>query len=268
MITFGGNMGEYASLPWMRMYYEVFGEGKSTLLMHGGACTLETLYGIAPLLSKHYRLILPERRGHGRTPDVEGPMTYEVMAKDSIAFMESLGMERGNLVGYSDGANVALFVALMRPDIVEKLILISGNFDVDGMTEAGLSYFKAVTPELFERHPSLSKLAELYKRTTPDGPDHFPVVIQKLKRMWLEEPRIPKEELKRITTPTLVVVGDRDLISLEHATEMYRSMPNAQLSVMPGASHALIFEKPAQTAQLILEFLEGREKEHEGAETH
>lgn len=234
----------------VRMYYEEHGEGESLLLMHGGACAIEIFSGFTPKLADRFKVILPEQRGHGRTADVEGIISYDLMAQDTIAFMEAAGIISAHFVGYSDGAVVGMLVAMSRPDLVKKFVSISGGFDVNGMTKEALAYFQSLTPETFPR-----LLVEMYKQTTPDGPEHFPIVFEKLKRLWLEEPRIPPQNLSRIAAPTLVISGDQDVIALEHTIELFRAIPKAQLCIVPGSSHGLVLEKPGLVAQVILDFL-------------
>jgi len=164
--------------------------------------------------------------------------------------MEATGIISAHLVGYSDGAIVGMLLAMSRPDLVEKFVSISGGFDVNGMTREALAYFQSLAPETFPR-----QLVQMYKQTTPDGPEHFPLVFEKIKRMWLEEPKIPPQNLSRITAPTLVISGDRDVIALEHTIELFRAIPKAQLCIVPGSSHMLVLEKPGLVAQVVLDFL-------------
>ncbi len=243
-----GDAGQYINVNGLKTYYEIHGEGEPLLLMHGGFCTIETFFAQTPELAKRYRVILPERRGHGRTADVEGPITYDAMARDTIGFMEALGIPNAHLVGYSDGAIVGLIVAMRRPDLVKKLVAISANFDCDGLTEeASVESWTAETfPALF---------ADAYKHLTPDGPDHWPVVFQKIQRMILTEPKIKPEELATIKAPTLVMAADRDLMTLEHTVALFRAIPAAQLCIIPGATHGLIFGQAARVNQAVLDFL-------------
>jgi pimeloyl-ACP methyl ester carboxylesterase len=236
----------------VRTYYESQGEGEPLLLLHGGLCTIETFFGQTPELAKGYRVILPERRGHGRTADVDGPITYDAMAADTIAFMEALGIESAHLVGYSDGAIVALLVAMRRPDLVRKFVSIGGNFDCDGLTDEGRAFFESMQPDTF-----IPMLADAYKKTSPDGPEHWPVVFEKVRRMFLSEPKISPAALDSIKAPTLVMAADRDLMTLEHTLALFRAVPGAQLCVVPGATHALLFEKPAVVNAAVLAFLGG-----------
>ena len=245
-----GYLGQYITAGGIKTYYEIHGEGEPLVLMHGGTCTIETLCEQTNELAKRYRVILPERRGHGRTPDVEGHITYELMAQDTVAFMEELGLKNAHLVGYSDGADVGLLMAISRPDLVGKLVSISGNFASDGLTERARRWIESATPQTW-----LPSLADLYKKTSPDGPAHFAIIVDKIKRMWLEGPRITREQLGSVKAPTLVMVGDRDIITLEHTISLFRAIPNAHLFVVPGASHSLISEKPNLVNRAILDFL-------------
>src|SRR4051794_33250491 len=126
--------GKYVDAGGVHTYYEVAGAGEPLVLLHGGFCTVETFGAQTPALAGQYRVYVPERRGHGRTPDVEGPITYENMAQDTIAFMEALGISSAHLVGWSDGAIVGLLVALHRPDLVRKLVLIGQAVNHEGAT--------------------------------------------------------------------------------------------------------------------------------------
>ncbi|MGB2693654.1 MAG: alpha/beta hydrolase [Dehalococcoidia bacterium] len=231
-------------------YYESYGEGAPLLALHGAFSSAETFSALAPILAKHVRVIVPERRGHGRTADMEGPLSYDVMAQDTIAFMGALGIERASVVGYSDGANVGMLMAMAQPSLVDKFVSISGNFDARGLDEGTITFFREATAESLP-----DAFGEEYKRLSPDGPEHWPIVFEKTKRMILNEPNIAPADLAKITARTLVMCADRDLMSLEHSTGLFRAIPDAQLCVVPGTSHLLLYERPELVHQLILSFL-------------
>ena len=240
----------YISANGVETYYEVRGEGEPLLLLHGGTGTNEDFAQQVAVFAEQYRVIAPERRGHGRTADVEGPITYEVMRDDTIAFMEALGIERAAMVGWSDGANVALMVAMARPERVRKIVAVGGNFRSDGLVEGFRGWISTVTPETFP-----AKYREAYDRLSRDGPAHFGVVLEKVHRMWLSEPQLTADDLRRVAAPVLVMVGDRDLIRLEHTVEMFEGLPHAQLAIVPGSTHEVLQEKPELANRMILEFL-------------
>jgi pimeloyl-ACP methyl ester carboxylesterase len=243
--------GSYVDAGGLNTYYEVSGEGEPLLLLHGGFCPVETFDGLTPRLAEKYRVYVPERRGHGRTPDAEGPITFEIMAQDTIAFMEAVHIRSAHLVGWSDGAVVALHVALERPDLVRKLVLIGAAVNHDGMpAEAREMLGPGLTPEIL---PSF--LRELYANASPDGPEHFDVVFDKLSTTWKAEPSFELSDLERLAMPTLVMLGDGDMVTVEHAAAVQRAIPDAQLAVVPGASHGLPMETPELVSRPVIDFL-------------
>jgi pimeloyl-ACP methyl ester carboxylesterase len=243
-------MGEYVDAGGVRTYYEVHGDGDPALLLHGGFEGAESWGAQTPELSRHYRLIVPERRGHAHTPDVDGPITYGIMAADTIAFMETVRTGPAHLIGWSDGAMVALLAALKRPDLVRKLVLIGQFVNLDGaeawFTDLCARWTPADVPAMFR---------EDYGKLSPDGPGHFDVFAGKLLDLWQTEPKLAVSELGAVHLPTMVLAGDTDIVTLEHAIAMYRALPDGQLAIVPGASHTAPIEKPQLVNDLILGFL-------------
>ena len=244
-------MGEYVELPGVRTWYEVEGQGEPLLLLHGGFCTNETWGLQRAEFASYHRTFLPERRAHGHTPDVEGTLSFHDMAEDTIDFLSSIVGGPAHLVGWSDGGIVALLVAIARPDIVRKIVVTGANFKPPpeiGMAE-GLDELDADAPEM-------EMFRSMYEAASPDGAEHWPVVVGKMVEMFRTEPDIPIEDLGRIGAPMLVLVGDDDFVPLEHTIELYRAIPNSELAVVPGTSHAHFMEKPQLVNRLVLEFLE------------
>ncbi|RSS80078.1 alpha/beta fold hydrolase [Streptomyces sp. WAC06614] len=244
-------MGDYADLRGVRTWYETEGSGDPLLLLHGGLCTNGTWSAQRADLGAEYRLFLPERRAHGHTPDVEGPLTYEDMAADTVAFLEQVVAGPAHLVGWSDGGIVALFVALARPDLVRKVVVIGANFRPAPECFAVPAMLDAMDPD----GPGLAFLRELYEADTPDGADHWPVVVDKMVAAWRTGPTLTPGELARVRAPALVMAGDDDLVTLEHTTALYRAIPDARLAVLPGASHLVPLEQPARVNRMILDHL-------------
>jgi pimeloyl-ACP methyl ester carboxylesterase len=236
---------DYVQLRDVRTWYDERGDGEPLVFLHPGGADARALAPNLPAIAEHFRVYAPERRGHGRTPDVEGPITYELMVQDTIGFLEQVVGQPAHLIGNSGGANVALLVALRRPDLVRRLVLISGVFHRDGWTPS------AIDPDEEPHEAIVRGYAEL----SPDGPDHFPLVLAKLKRMDFEEPTLRAADLGAIASRTLVMLADDDQVTLEHAIEMYRSLPSAELALVPGTSHGLLHEKPALCNAILIEFL-------------
>jgi pimeloyl-ACP methyl ester carboxylesterase len=235
----------YVQLGEVHTWYDQVGEGEPLVLLHPAAADARTYAPNLEAFAACFQVFTPERRGHGRTPDVEGPITFELMAKDTIAFIERRAHGPAHLVGASDGATVALFVALRRPDLVRRLVLVAGVFHHDG-------WVPGVT-DLDEE--SAAFLASGYGEVSPDGVEHFGVVAEKLARMHETEPALTGADLATVGRRTLVMVGDDDEVRLEHAVAMYRGLPDAELAVVPGTSHGLLVEKPALCNTIMVEFL-------------
>ncbi|MEO6577518.1 MAG: alpha/beta hydrolase [Candidatus Limnocylindria bacterium] len=246
-----GKFAGYVDADGLRTYYEVVGQGEPLLLLHGGLTTIETLAGLTATLTDTYRVYLPERRGHGRTADVEGNITYESMAQDTIAFMSTVGLESAHVVGWSDGAVVGLLVALRRPDLARKLVLVGQQVNMAGISPEFLGMME------LEKMPDIlpPSLREMYVAVSPDGPDHWDVVVDKVWQMLRTEPNIALSELAGVSAPTLIVIGEHDFPTAEHAADMQRSFPNAQLTVVPDATHGLPMEDPELLGRLIRDFL-------------
>jgi len=152
---------------------------------------------------------------------------------------------RAHLVGWSDGGIVALAVALRRADLVSRMVLIGTNFHFDG----------GVPADLDANSPAFTMIRDGYAATSPDGPEHFEVVASKSFAMFASAPTWTVEDMATIKTPTLVMVGDDDMVAFDHTCALYNALSNGQLAVVPSASHALPMERPADTARLINEFL-------------
>lgn len=226
------------------MWHDERGSGEPVVLLHGGLTDSRCFDGNLDQLASDFRLFLPDRRGHGRTPDMPGPITVELMARDTIAFLEDVVGGPAKLAGYSAGGTVALQVALLRPDLVEKLVLVSAAFDPDG-----LLYKPSAGGELPEQ------ILDAYGEVSPDGRDHLHVVVRKIVDAVATEASPTPSELRGVTCPTLVLAGDDDLVTLDHTIAMYRALPQAQLAVVPNASHLLLMEHPDLVNDIVATFL-------------
>jgi pimeloyl-ACP methyl ester carboxylesterase len=241
-----------------RIYYETSGVGEPLLLLHGGFGTVEDFASQTPELTKHFKAVAFERPGHGHTADNADPFSFTTMSAYTVDFIETLKLGATNLVGWSDGAITALLVAISRPDLVKRLVCVSGLFDTKAQSLEDLDWIRSLTPESFRK--SMASLVKRYDEVSPDGPAHFPVVFEKTKRLWVNEPKIAKEDLAKISAPTMVIAGDRDAIPLEHTLELFRSIKGAQLCIIPRTTHFLMSEKPELVNRAIRDFLIAKEK--------
>jgi pimeloyl-ACP methyl ester carboxylesterase len=239
-------MAQYVQTGAVRTWYDDHGDGESLVLLHGGLVDARWFEPNLAPLAERFHVYTPERRGHGHTADVEGPITYRVMADDTIAFLDAVLGGPSDLVGHSDGAVVAMLVAIQRPDLVNRLVMISGGFDKSG---------EAAPDAEFDVDQVVQFLGTAYGEVSPDGEAHFPVVVAKIGELMKKEPHIDVSELSRIGHRTLVMFSDDDLVTLQHAVEMFEALPNAELAVVPGTSHFLTQEKPHLVNALVLDFL-------------
>lgn len=203
------------------------------------------LRSIAPGLESRFAVGAFDRRGHGRTADTSAPFTYESMADETIAFVESLD-RRVHLVGHSDGGNVALLVGQRRPDLIKRMVVVGANFHHDGLIDFPL--LQTGTPEFDE-------WALQYAELAPEGVAHAAEVLRKTNEMLRTGPTMSVSDLAQIEVPVLVMAGDDDVATLEHTAALYESIPVAQLAIVPGASHAVLKERTKECVRIIRRFL-------------
>ncbi|WP_298585557.1 alpha/beta fold hydrolase [uncultured Kocuria sp.] len=220
------------------------GNGPHFVLLHPGGTDSRALDPVVAELTDRYRVITPDQRGHGRTPDREGPLSYTAMAEDTIAFLGAEAETPVHLLGYSDGAVIALTVALRRPDLVRDLVVAAGVYHHDGW-EPGVLQDEAEAPDF---------MADAYAEVSPDGREHYGQVVAKLRQLHAAEPACTDADLAGLDLPVLVLVGDDDEVRLEHAVALYRALPHGELAVVPHASHGVLVEKPQLCARLITDF--------------
>jgi pimeloyl-ACP methyl ester carboxylesterase len=239
-------MAEYVQLGGVKTWYDEHGAGEPLVLMHGGLVDARFFEPNLAALAERFHVYTPERRGHGHTPDVPGPITYQLMTDDTIAFLDAVVGEPADLMGHSDGAFVAMQVAMQRPELVKRLVLISGGFSKKGEAAPDMEW---------DVDALVQFLGPAYGEVSPDGEDHFRVVATKIGEMVSVEPNLQASDLAEVTQRTLVMFSDDDLMTLAHAVEMYDALPNAELAIVPGTSHFLTQEKPHVVNQLVLDFL-------------
>ena len=242
----------YVGLAGVSTYYEVTGDGDPVVLLHGALSGADGWSLQVPALAAAgFRVWVPERRGHGRTPDTSSPFSYHDMAQETTAFLRSTAGRRCHLVGWSDGAVVAAMIAMTAPELVDRLVLIGQYYDLPGVVPNGLT---AHLIALRDDPPAF--LHGSYDQVSPDGPEHFRVVYAKTVDMIRAEPRIALDELAAIAAPTLLLQGDRDEVRLEHSAAVAAAIPAARLAVLPG-THALPIESPTVVNALLIDFLQG-----------
>ena len=232
-------------LSQVRAWYDERGDGEPLVLLHGGAVDARFFDPNIDALAARFHVVTPDLRGHGHTPDVDGPFTYETLAQDTVEFIEAVVGGPAHLVGHSIGAGVALHVALRRPDLVRGLVLISAAFHHSGQ----------IAVDEIDVDQVVAAFGASYGEVSPDGEEHYAVVVTKEIEMDLREPALNVSDLAGVMARTLVMASDDDLITLEHTVALYRGIPDAELAVGPGTSHFLTQEKPDVTTRMVVDFL-------------
>lgn len=244
-----GFLGGYLQIAGRRSWHEVAGDGPAIVLLHGafsGASGWSMQAGA--LAREGFRVHVPERRGHAHTPDVDGPLSYAVMADDTVAYLDTAVRGPAHLVGWSDGAVVALLVALQRPDLVARMVLIGQYYNSSGRVPGSDLLRFLRTDE------AIAFLRQHYAAVSPDGADHFPLVHAKTMSMLDSEPELDLATLGAVSAPTLVLQGDRDEVTLEHGAAVAAALGDGRLAVLPG-THGLPLELPDVVNVLLLSFL-------------
>ena len=202
------------------------------------------------LFLKSTGLIVPEARGHGRSRDVEGEINFKAMAADFCGLLDHMGLKEVAIVGWSDGAVTGLEMAMSRPDLVSKIVALGAHSRPEGMTDEFRAEVEASTADNF---PDVLK--EAHRSLSPDGTAHWPVVFEKLKKMWLNLPNFSEVELRSIACPILLLVGQTDIVRREESERLEKILPNARLKVIEGASHYAPVEIPNEVNAEITQFL-------------
>jgi pimeloyl-ACP methyl ester carboxylesterase len=253
----------YAPVNGLRMYYEIHGSGEPLVLLHGSFGAIDLWGPILTTLAETHQVIAVELQGHGHTADIlDRPLSYEQMADDVAALMEHLGIVHADGVGYSMGGTTGLQLAIRHPDRVRKLVAVSPNYRSDGYYPELLAGLQQMTLEIFAGTPEEAA----YLRHAPH-PEDFPVLVEKLK-VLPQAFAFPDEDVAAITAPTLVVLGDSDIVRPEHAVALFRllgggvpsdltgSLPSSQLAILPGTTHrSIVGERADQLLAVVAPFL-------------
>lgn len=239
----------YAEIDDIRIFYQDTGAGEPLMFLHGGLLSSDFSAPQIDFFAGKFRVIAPDRRGHGRTSDSEQPITYELMAADMVELLDHLGLNSVSIVGFSDGGNVGLVMASSYPDRVKMLVTVGANFHTDGLTAEDVEWIKSASADT-----SLPEIANYYKSVSP-SPDHWATFFKKIMTMWLTAPIVSEKQLAGIVAPTMVIAGDRDMVRTEHTVKLFQSITDAQLCIVPGASHFVFDEKPELMHEIISSFL-------------
>jgi len=256
--------GEYASVNGIRLYFEVHGQARDgrvpLVLIHGGGSTIESNWSrILPLLARSRQVIAIEEQGHGHSPAAERPFTFENTADDVAALLDHLGIARADVMGFSNGGTTTLRVGLRHPEKVRRLVVISAMYRRDGLV-AG--FWDGIADARLSSMPEALQAAD--RKINPD-PRHLQALFEQDSGRIRAFQDWPDSDISGIGAPTLVVVGDHDVVLPEHALRMARLLPKGRLMIVPGGHGDFLGEvastrresaTPAAVAELIEAFLE------------
>jgi pimeloyl-ACP methyl ester carboxylesterase len=253
----------YAPVNGLNMYYEIHGEGQPLLLLHGAFSAIGTSFGkLLPGLSEGRQLIGVELQGHGRTADIDRPLDLELLAEDTAAFLRYLNIAQADVFGYSNGAAVALRLTVRHPNLVRKQVLASIGYKRDGIYPELWAGLGQMQPEMMHGSPWHDE----YLRLAPD-PDHFPTLFAKKTEMDRNAKDVPDEAIRAITAPTLLIIGDSDIVRPEHVVALFRllgggvmgdlaGLPRHQLAILPGTTHVTVADQVDLLVPMIRAFLD------------
>jgi pimeloyl-ACP methyl ester carboxylesterase len=253
----------YAPVNDLQMYYEIHGSGGvPIILLQGSYMSTGAMEFLLSGLAKTRQVIATDFQGHGRTADVDRPLTYEQMADDVAGLMDHLGIVLADIVGYSMGGATGLRLAIDQPELVRKLVAISAHFRLDSIYPEVLAGIAEVTPEIMMGTPWYE---EYYAPVAPH-PEDFPILVEKLKELDATEFDW-SQEIDAITAPTLLVYGDADVIQPEPMVELFRllgggvpgdftGLPNVRLAILPSTTHVGVMNRADWLLPMITEFLD------------
>jgi len=256
--------GQRVKVNGMQMYYEVSGNGTPLIVLHGAYMNIPMMGTIIPTLAKTHKVYALELQGHGRTTDIDRPITYPNLADDVAAFMDAVGLQSADVFGYSMGAAVGLQLAIRHPGKVNKLAAASVAYDVEGWQPEFKAFIPQMKVEMFLEMP----FAKDYRKLAAN-PDGFPELVKKLIALE-KEPMAWSEQVKALKGPVLIITGDADVATLEHSVSLFRMLggggmgdmgkplPASRLAVIPATAHTAVITQPDLLYAFIEPFLKGQ----------
>jgi pimeloyl-ACP methyl ester carboxylesterase len=246
----------YIDIGDLHMYYEVYGNGTPLVLLHGGMLTIELNFaGLIPTLAQRHQVIAVELQGHGRTNDTARAITPGALAGDVVALLDHLAIERAHVLGHSMGAAVTLELAVSHPTRVRSIVPISASVRPDGLHEDLTDPARMAGSTRLPTPQDFADFRDAYVRLSPH-PDHFEDFLATLSSSNADLQGWSDAQLAGITAPTLIVLGDHDFVTVEHAALMQQLIPGARLAVLPNTTHMQITRRADLLLPMLAEFLD------------
>lgn len=254
----------YAPVNGLKLYYEVHGSGDPLVLLHGAFMAISSETEWIAELSKTRKVIAIEMQGHGRTADIQRPMSPENLADDVAALLDYLKIPNADVIGYSMGGGVAMQCAIRHPETVRKVVSISAVFRHDGWVKEGVDALPKITAEAFKGTPIEAE----YKKLSPT-PDAFPEFVKHVIATATKPYDFGAERLKATKAPMFFIHGDADGVRLEHISEMYRlkggelhgdmrQRSASRLAILPNTTHVTLMDRMSVIVPMVNDFLDAK----------
>lgn len=252
----------YADVNGLKMYYEVYGEGKPLVLIHGSFMNIPLNWShMIPMLAKDRKVIVAEMQGHGRTKDIARDLTYEGMADDVSVLLKHLKIDSVDILGYSMGGGVAFQVAVRHPQLVRRLVVLSGTYAHDGWWPDVEASFASINADMFK-----GTVIERQYDSLGNDPARFPEFVKKVISIDLK-PYDWSKDAKKIQAPVFLAIGDADGVRYEHALEFFRAkgggsmgdihgLPQSRLAILPATTHIGMMHRAGWLVPMITDFLD------------
>jgi len=244
---------DYIDIGDIQIYHAMFGTGDPVILLHGGMTDHSSWFFQIKELAKHFWVITPDTRAHGRTTDSDDPLSYQLFASDVTQLMERLGIKRASFIGWSDGGCTSLVLALKYPELVNKLILIGTPYQTSNFYPEIFESFSNVDPNDIPKDFKFIKRA--YEKVALN-PENWPILIEKEMDLAKREPNFTLDQLKTIECPSLIIDGENEhLYPIKVIQDMTEAIPDARLELIPNGNHLVLMEQSKMVNKLIVDFL-------------
>lgn len=247
--TWNEAKGQTVLINGAEIYYEEYGAGDPLILLHGGLANGTYWRNQIPAFAQHYHVIVMDSRGHGRSTFDKQQISYDLMSSDVLGLMDHLGIQKADIVGWSDGGIIGLDLAMHHPERLNKVVAYGANFDPSGVRlDIGQNaYFNAY----------IARAEQDYQKLNPQ-PQKWDEFLANIEHMWATEPNWTEDQLRAITTPFLILDGAKEeAIDLNQTKLMALLIPHAKLVIMPDTGHFAMFEQPAEFNRIVLDYLGG-----------
>ncbi len=255
-VVYGDNpkAGRYLNVGDARIYYEVYGQGKPVVLLHGGLFGYINEYEhLIPKLSEKFQVIAIATRGHGKSELGTKPLSYSLMAEDAYTIIRHLTKDSVILIGFSDGADQAYYLATRHPETVKRIVAIGGNLGTYDMTEESKNSIKQLSAEMMEK--DMADFVTSRKKLMPK-PELFGKFVTDLLKVWNQPHYIEEATFRQIKCRTLLIAAEKDVTPIERYVTMHRMLKNSQLAIVPGSDHIVLHRRPKLMNEIILPFVD------------